>query len=230
MKNKNSAESVIIAVFTLVGGIFVVLSIVMAIKFQFDKGHMDETDAVISHIGNETTLVDYYYDGEEYEGVNLGEYASNMYVGKVIRIYVDRDDPYRIMGQMAMKILPIIFGGMGLIFVTIGFGFMIPKYRIKKLKSRLKAEGRIINATVERIDFNTMYTVNGQNPYLVFADYRDEITGDIINFKSENLWYDVNEYINIGDQVKVYVDRNNPKKYYMDVQSSFSVIGSMEEA
>ena len=79
--------------------------------------------------------------------------------------------------------------------------------------------GRLVHAVVEGIELNTFITVNGMNPYNVFCGYVDPATGEKIEFKSNNLYFNPNEFYELGSYIDVYVDQDNYKKYYVDVRN-----------
>lgn len=64
---------------------------------------------------------------------------------------------------------------------------------------------------------NGRYTVrvNGKNPYIIKCKY-EAIDGTVHIFKSRNLFFNPESVLK-GTRVKVYTDRINYKKYYVDI-------------
>lgn len=112
----------------------------------------------------------------------------------------------------------MIFGLFFVIFGGIGFTILGVTASGESKKRRLMENGRLIHAVVEGIELNTFITVNDMNPYNVFCGYVDPTTGEKIEFKSNNLYFNPNEFYEIGSYIDVYVDQDNYKKYYVDVR------------
>ena len=113
----------------------------------------------------------------------------------------------------------VIFGGMGCLFLTLGIVFLVLEIKKRNLSNRLLAEGYYIYAEVLEVNqnFNVQYGNHG-HPYVIKCGYTDE-TGTLHIFKSRNIIrYPGNDLI--GQQVRVYLDRNdynNYKNYYLDI-------------
>jgi len=58
--------------------------------------------------------------------------------------------------------------------------------------------------------------VSGRHPFRVIAQWQDPSTAKIRVFKSHNLWFDPSRFIT-QKQIRVFLDRNNPKRYYVDL-------------
>ena len=110
----------------------------------------------------------------------------------------------------------IIVGGLGTIFLLIGGGiFLAPKLKNRK-NEYLKEQGSPIESEFQSVAFNTTVSVNGRNPFQVITQWKNPSTSQIQIFKSDNLWYDPTEHIQ-NKRIRVFIDRNNPKKYYVDL-------------
>ncbi len=112
-----------------------------------------------------------------------------------------------------------MFTGMGGLFLVLGITFFVIEIRKRNTCNRLLSEGYYIYAEVLDINmnFNIQYGNHG-HPYVIRCGYTDE-NGTLHIFKSRN----INRYPGnnlIGQQVRVYLDRNdynNYKNYYMDI-------------
>ena len=74
---------------------------------------------------------------------------------------------------------------------------------------------------------NYNYRLNGRHPWKLECRYEDIFTGAVYLFSSENIWIDPQMYI--GQQVAVYVDGENYKKYYVDVDSLLAAENSRSQ-
>ena len=87
----------------------------------------------------------------------------------------------------------------------------------RKKKEYLMQHGKRVMAEVTGGSRNLNYTVNGRHPWKLECIYEVIFSGEIYLFSSGNVWMDPELYI--GQQVSVYVEGENYKKYYVDVDS-----------
>ena len=107
----------------------------------------------------------------------------------------------------------------GIIFVLTSFAMLFGNITVVGPKRRLVANKEKIYADYDRIEMNTSEKVNGKHPYIVFC--RGKIsTGEVMEFKSENVWYDPTRKIEDRGikKIPVYVNPNKPKKYYVSLE------------
>lgn len=115
-----------------------------------------------------------------------------------------------------------LVGGIGILFFCIGVIPLIIFHRKKVRKEHLLANGRILHATVERIDIDTSLTVNGQSPYVIYCTWKDEYADVLYRFKSEYLWTDPGYVFEEGSEITVYVDGNDYSRYYVEAERLLS--------
>ena len=101
-----------------------------------------------------------------------------------------------------------IFGGAGI-------GFLIYDHRKRLKRERLISNGYYEMAVVAAIEQNPYVRVNRHHPYHVIC--RIERDGVIHEYRSEGFYH--LPAVGIGDPVPVYLDRQNEKNYYVDVES-----------
>jgi hypothetical protein len=111
---------------------------------------------------------------------------------------------------------PTIVAGIGGVFFLIGVGMMLATRVQKRTDDRLMHEGMPIQADFQQVDLNTSLSINGRHPFRVLTQWQDPATSRIHIFASHNLWFDPSKYIT-QKQIRVYVDRTNPKRYYVDL-------------
>lgn len=227
MKPK-SAEWTISIAFSLFGLVFFLVGIGITVSTFTKKTKYIEHNAVISQIMPYTdsdgdtshhVYVDYTVDGKKYHEL-LGHYSSSMRTGKRITIYYDPDSPGNIIAGGGAEYTMLLFPGMGALFFIIGAsmtGHRIKKGRLKKV---LKSSGELINAEFIEAAINRSYSVNNRHPYQIFCRWNDSTTQTDYTFKSENFWDDPMPAIQAKGvtTVPVYIDRYNPKKYYVDIE------------
>lgn len=219
----------------LFSGIFAVIGIVLLISaamiFISDRKFMSEAEEVNGVIDtiesyrdsdgdtNHRVYVNYTYNGQQYNNVRINYYSSGMYEGKDITLYCDPKNPQRVVVQGADIFAFVIFLGMGILFLCMGIIPIVGSVRGRAKKKKVRDTGRVLYATVDEIDYNTSYTFNGRHPYVIYCSYRDDYKDIEYRFKSENLWVNPEPVVEVGSMIKVYVEENNYKNYYVDAES-----------
>lgn len=217
---ENKKENLVWIIFVIFGAIFLIIGLVL-FKNIFDYQNKVDTIGIITEIttfqnDNHEVYVSYTVDGKEYNS-ELDGYISDFYEGKEIKIYYDKDNPTEI-GMKSLDLLFLIFLGMGLIFFIIGVIGILVKINKKNLEKKLKERGELIYANYNETVLNTLYRVNGQNPYNIICEWSDPLNKKHI-FKSKNIWINPAKIIEEKNikQFPVYIDNNNKKKYFVDV-------------
>jgi hypothetical protein len=122
----------------------------------------------------------------------------------------------RINGFFSLWLGPIIAGGLGTVFGLIGGGMLFAPMLAGRKQADLKQRGTRIVTTFQSVEQNTSVSVNGRHPFRVVTQWTNPATSQIHVFESENLWFDPTAHINARD-IGVYIERGNPKRYYVDV-------------
>ena len=109
----------------------------------------------------------------------------------------------------------LIFGGIGAIFLILGIIFLIVELCKKKRSDALLASGHYVLGEVVDIAANINVNVNGRYPYHIIVQYIDP-HGVRHIFRSPGLRIFRDPEL-LGKKVKVYVENDNFKHYYVDV-------------
>lgn len=234
MRSKANASKTLL----LIGIIFFSFALLFVIVFGFiyvsEKNKIENADAsVTGYISDFSSNYDsdgdkhtkayitYEFNGEVYSNIPLNTYSSDMKIGKEYTVYIpDENKPHEIVIETSWVFILImsIFGG---VFGAIGIGFIIGA--IKGNRSHLMDTGMCVYATVTFMG-KTNTRINNKNTYRIEGEWTDS-DGVVHKVKSPLLFYlPIHEF----SEVRVYVDPNNYKKYYMDVEFEPSV--NMESA
>lgn len=122
-------------------------------------------------------------------------------------------------GTGDVRMLPVIFGAVGGLFLTSGILFAVLTIRKRAVRQQVVSNGDYIMADVVNIRQNFSLQVNGKYPYVLECHYRNPETGTLHVFMSRNLFFYPAELEN--RQVRVYIDRENMRHYYVDVENVF---------
>lgn len=227
-KSKANATRIVGAVFALFSVLFLIIGIIVFCSVSKTEREGTEVVATVTSVESYRdndgdisyrVFVTFTYEGNEYKDVKLGYYDSTTYEGNTVKVIVDPEHPRNIVKRGEGIFFILIFGFFALIFGIIGFTILGIEVAGNRKKKYLMENGRLIHAVIEGIELNTFITVNDMHPYNVFCGYVDPTTGEKIDFKSNNLFFNPNEFYEIGSYIDVYVDQNSYKKYYVDVRN-----------
>lgn len=155
-----------------------------------------------------------------------GSNPPRFHLGENISVIYLQNDPQRatINNFLGLYGAGTILGIFGLVFASTG---LIPLYFIRRKANRnqrLKRDGMPINVKISEVIINNNIRINQRSPYQIIADYHDTLNNRLIRYKSGYIFFDPTPYIN-KELVTVYVDKRNPKIYYLDI----SFLPSFEE-
>lgn len=139
-------------------------------------------------------------------------------VGEAVSVLYLESSPNdaKIDSFMSLWFLPTLLGGMGAIFLALGGGLILVPALLRRTDERLLHQGTPIEAEFQGVSVNSSISVNGRCPYRVTAQWLDPATSRMRVFQSHNVWFDPTAYIK-DKTLKVFLDPNNPSRYYMDL-------------
>jgi len=227
--HKNKALNLMNIIFLGIGILIMSIGIIWIGYVLYFASNADEVDALITELTRYKTYdsegeveykydicVEYVYEGYKHE-VELDTYSSNMAEGREVTLWVNRDDPRDVMVKNVDFLFGLIPFGIGLVFALVGGIPMIVGRASKRKNESLKVNGKRLSATIDEIAVNYNLSVNNRHPYRIFCSYKDEYTGTLYRFKSENIWQDPHLICNEGDYIDVWADEKDYRKYFVDV-------------
>lgn len=227
---KNFKEKLVFLIFALVGaGLIVGGAFFISSNNKFKETAVQTQAEIIDidrHYDSDgetsyTVYVEFEVDGKKYEGP-LGYYSSGMYVGDKTDIYYNPLNPNDFRSTTT-GVAGILLIGMGIVFFFIGGGNIISSISKSNINKKLLVNGRRIYAEFDRVELNRNYAVNGRNPYIIICQGTEN---DYNEFVSANIWKNPERYIeDMGiTHFEVYVDYDNPKKYYMPLNELSEIL------
>lgn len=110
----------------------------------------------------------------------------------------------------------LLMAVLGAGFVFIGaIIFLFGMLRGRK-KAYLQRSGIVVEAQIQAVELNQSLCMNGQHPFVILCQWLNPVTRQVHVFESENIWFDPSPYIK-QDAIKVLIEKDNPKKYYVDI-------------
>jgi hypothetical protein len=149
-----------------------------------------------------------------YKGVQSSK-GRKFHDGDELKVFYKSDNPDKVRisdgVKSGKKILKI-----GIIMVL--FNILSVYFDRKRTKSETnyKTTGRKVEAQVLRTDIDTTITIMKKNPYYIDCKWIDPITGKEYSHTIRYVWNDPKKLLEGRNGIDVYVDRNDPEKYYMD--------------
>jgi uncharacterized protein (UPF0333 family) len=136
--------------------------------------------------------------------------------GDIIKVFYKIDNPVEV------RITDGIKTGKKIVFYTsllLLFNIYSAYQGRKKEKSDnyFRATGRKVEAQVLKIDKDMSLAIKGKNPYSIDCSWVDPITGKEYAHTIRNVWNDPEIMMAGRRSIDVYIDRNDPEKYFMDI-------------
>ncbi|HEY2016491.1 MAG TPA: DUF3592 domain-containing protein [Bryobacteraceae bacterium] len=134
--------------------------------------------------------------------------------GGHVEVLYDPEDPAnaRINTFAALWIFPVIFLGMGLLFVLCGSAPLAWQRHVDRRDEWLRSNGRRIQAAFDRVEVNPGRRSRRGSGWRIVCHWDDPVSKQTRVFRSHNLWQDPTRRIK-GKTVEVFVDPDNLKRY-----------------
>jgi len=120
------------------------------------------------------------------------------------------------------KFLSLIFGIWGIYVIHNGvnyFNNLIKRSVYQDVGIKLMKNGKKITAQIINVRHIVNINFNGRSPYVIIAEGENVITNKKEIFESYFIWEDILFKLQNKNFVDIYIDPENPKKYYMDLNS-----------
>jgi len=115
----------------------------------------------------------------------------------------------------------LVFMPLGAAFLAFGIAFLAAALSQKRRADRLIAGGRYVWGQISEFTCNYSVQVNGRHPHVAIVRYEDAAGVHI--FRSRNL-YRYPDASLVGQKVKVYIQNDQFKPYYVDMEPVLSRI------
>jgi hypothetical protein len=104
-------------------------------------------------------------------------------------------------------------------FIMLLFNLVSIYYGRKKdrTENEFKTTGRKVEAQILKIDIDMTTTIMKKNPYYIDCKWVDPMTGKEYMHTIRYVWTDPKILLAGRNSIDVYIDRNDPEKYFMDI-------------
>jgi hypothetical protein len=86
-----------------------------------------------------------------------------------------------------------------------------------KSENYFKTTGRKVEAQILKTDIDMSTTIMKKNPYYIDCKWVDPMTGKEYTHTIRYVWTDPKTLLAGRNSIDVYIDRNDPEKYFMDI-------------
>lgn len=113
-------------------------------------------------------------------------------------------------------LMPLVFGGLGMLFLLIGL--VPPAVRLWRRRSirTLLERGKPVVTAFHAVEEDTTVTVNGKHPWRVVTEWRHPVSREMVQFRSPPIWDDPTEQAR-ARMITVLLDPDNFRRYAMDL-------------
>lgn len=225
-------------IFTLVGAGFLLVAIIIAANSMSFLAGAERTDGIVVDLTERTSTnrdsdghrrrrTTWYptvefttTDGETVsfdESTGSNPPASD--VGDEVPVAYDPDHPSdaRVATFGSLYLLPLIFGGVGVVFTPIGAVLLIVGIRKRSSQARLLRDGTEVWAEISHVGVVRNIRLNRRHPYVVHAAWRDPSTGRTHRARSDYLIHDPGPQLLGRTRVRVLYNPDNPDDNVMDL-------------
>ncbi|GEM_PF-2144656 len=87
-----------------------------------------------------------------------------------------------------------------------------------RTSNSFKTTGRKVEAQILKIDIDMETTIMNKHPYYIFCQWADPMTGREYTHTIRYIWEEPRTLLAGRKTIDVYIDRNDPEKYFMDIE------------
>jgi hypothetical protein len=134
-------------------------------------------------------------------------------VGELVTVLYHPEDPENASVDTFLEqyLLPLVFGGPGLVFSGVGLAFLIIPGALQRRRRNILEYGTAVKAKVIEVRRSSA-SINHQHPWVLVAEFKDEITGKEYAAASQFIWVNPEPHYPIGSEVTVYYLPDRPEK------------------
>lgn len=182
-----------------------------------------------------TAYVSFNVGEDEYEEIRLDRRTTSVSEGSNVEILYNKSNPEDIRRASSFNPARKIYTSIGTLGIGVAFLFISlftdkkkskHKYRGSK-RAKLVETGDKYNAKVVNVIQDRYTKYKGQNPYIVECEMINPQTGKLEKYRS---LYVARDLANVDLQmVDVYISKENPAIYYVDVEGTLDARNEIKE-
>jgi hypothetical protein len=156
-------------------------------------------------------------DGIEriYKGIHSSK-GRSYHNGDKLKVFYKTDNPDKMRitdGVRTGKRVVII----GIVMILFNLLSIYSDRKKTKSENNFRTTGRKVEAQIVKTDKDMTVTIQRKNPYYIDCRWVDPMTGREYTHTIRYIWKDPQILLAGRNTIDVYVDRNDPEKYFMDI-------------
>jgi hypothetical protein len=198
------------------------IAIAAGVVIYLEASAFQKTAKVALGIVANTSLSGYeikYISGDGIERTRTGTHGGKgrkYHDGEKVKVFYQIDNPDK------CRISDGVKGGKKVIFwsfILLLFNLLSLYHGRKKDRSEkhFKTSGRKVEAQILKTGLDMTITIMKKNPYYIDCKWVDPITGREYTHTIRYIWTDPKTLLAGLNSLDVYIDRNDPEKYFMDI-------------
>jgi Protein of unknown function (DUF3592) len=151
---------------------------------------------------------------------NAGSNPPQYRIGETVQVAYTPGNPddARLSSFEALYLVPLIFGGLGLLFTPIGTVALLKARQAAAQQAWLRKHGHTTWAQIAHVGPDFRISISGRHPYVVHATWRDEQTGRTYTATSDHLRHDPGPRLLGRTHARVLFDPSNPDRNLLDLE------------
>jgi len=197
------------------------IAIVTGIIIYFEASSFQKSARITEGIIVNSDITYYYVQYTSDDGVERTFRGAQKKNGKrreneKVKIFYQSDNPDK------ARVTDGVKGGRKVIIFSVLL-LVVNIVSVYQDKSRNKSavkfreSGRKMEAEILKIDKDTSITIKREHPYLIDTRWIDPFTGKEYTHTIKYVWKDPKTLLEGRNTIDVYIDRDNPDKYFMDI-------------
>lgn len=147
----------------------------------------------------------------------VGRRPGHYQVGETVRVlYIPGDKRVRIETFARLWGPSMVLFAMGAPLFLVGALLCLAGMMKQARKRRLQRHGRLLETHLHEVVRDQRIKKSGVHPYVIRCRWFDAQASQMQFFESESIWFDPLRYLE-EKPIRVWQDRENPRKYHVDV-------------
>jgi hypothetical protein len=211
-------QKLVVLILMLVAAVFLSVSLLSISRSLKLRKHGVVTESTVLERSGNKGLSTATVSFNTSEGKRITAKApKRQYVSKgdKVKVYYDPVSPQKIdFGDTINYNMRGVFAG-GLLFIIGFYYFILYSSRDEKIKKLIRS-GRKIDAEFIAAERNEKYRMGKNNPWIIKCRWTDNTKNKEYIFVSKDYTIDPALYLNGRYHIEVFIDPEDPEKYYMD--------------
>jgi hypothetical protein len=139
------------------------------------------------------------------------------FTGDKVKVFYQADNPDRSRITDGKKSGKKVIG-IAILLLILDLYLIYTNKKRNKSATNFKTTGRKVEAEITKIDIDMNTTVLKKHPWFIECRWIDPITGKPYTHTIKNIWIDPYSVLAGRKTIDVYIDRQDPDKYFMDIE------------